>query len=423
MADYFVLFADDRNFNDIVDFLSEGAVNDLIIYGQVDREVKDALAIYNPEIINLGDRFDNNIEIVKKYLELNPTKQVVLSNGEFIETSLMEGSDPVLFIGKDNVPDQIQEFIQNSDIEIGVLVGNELIGTATLVRRQLGISVFVKFAQGARTPGGSISAVEDLDRFPMPSYALDLSVFSIYYNRATGLLEVTMRNNVEIAAYYKSTINILAGDQVIVVGDAEAIFIDGDEFKTVLYEIEPLESDDAVAELYIIYGESPKSLEFALQGRLNIESITIMDDSVVNITGLHYDPKQGAFFVRVLNVGEVDAFVDVELTNLWINGEFVTVGGDEIISLKPGKAGLIKVTIELSEEDIADRRNKEVNVRALYGQRENALIKLTKGVFEFEVKSLRSGVWTYVLILVVIILIFLILFARRRKKKEEEKQK
>ncbi len=65
MADYFVLFADDRNFNDIVDFLSEGAVNDLIIYGQVDREVKDALAIYNPEIINLGDRFDNNIEIVK----------------------------------------------------------------------------------------------------------------------------------------------------------------------------------------------------------------------------------------------------------------------------------------------------------------------------------------------------------------------
>ena len=148
-----------------------------------------------------------------------------------------------------------------------------------------------------------------------------------------------------------------------------------------------------------------------------------MDDSVVNITGLHYDPKQGAFFVRVLNVGEVDAFVDVELTNLWINGEFVTVGGDEIISLKPGKAGLIKVTIELSEEDIADRRNKEVNVRALYGQRENALIKLTKGVFEFEVKSLRSGVWTYVLILVVIILIFLILFARRRKKKEEEKQK
>ena len=67
----------------------------------------------------------------------------------------MSGQEPVLFIGRENVPQKISDYIKSTDIEVGVLIGNELVGTATIVRRQVGISTFVKFAQGARTAAGS----------------------------------------------------------------------------------------------------------------------------------------------------------------------------------------------------------------------------------------------------------------------------
>ena len=53
----------------------------------------------------------------------------------------------------------MKKYIQGSDIDIGILIGNELIGSATFIRRELGISVFVKFAQSARQPSTTIAPV------------------------------------------------------------------------------------------------------------------------------------------------------------------------------------------------------------------------------------------------------------------------
>jgi hypothetical protein len=48
----------------------------------VDREVRDKLAEFNPEIINEdGDRFANNVEIVKKYKLIKDTKQFCSPTG------------------------------------------------------------------------------------------------------------------------------------------------------------------------------------------------------------------------------------------------------------------------------------------------------------------------------------------------------
>lgn len=416
MADYYVLFADERTIGQVLDYLSNIDVQDVMIFGQTDRDVRDALQVYNPELINTGDRFDNNIEIVKRYLALRPTKQAILTNGEFIEQSLMDGFDPVLFIGKTNVPEQIQEFIKGSDIDIGILVGNELIGTATTIRRQVGISVFVKFAQGARTPGGSISAVEDLDKFSMPMYEFDFSIFSVFYNQATNYLEVTYRNNAEIANYFRSTISIFSGDQTLVVGDDGPVFIDGNEYKTIIYELELIESNNITAEFFTIFGESKKSLEYALQGSFRVEVITVFDQALINMTGLYYDTRAKAFFVEFENFGEVDAFVDVELVDIWVNGQLVTIGGDEIVVISAGKKGRIKASVELAEEDMNHRLNQQIDVKALYGQRENALIKVLRGTFEFKLK--KADFVLYFLITVVVILFFLVLFKRRKKKEE-----
>jgi archaellum component FlaF (FlaF/FlaG flagellin family) len=416
LDNYYVLFADERNINRVMNFLDDRTVDDIIIYGQVDREVKDALTPYDPEIINTGDRFDNNIEIVKKYqqryeeLQGNVNKQTLLSNGEFIEASLVDGVNPVVFIGFSNVPDQVREYIQSSDLEVGILVGNELIGTATFVRRQTGLSVFVKFARGSRVPTGGISPVEDLDRFPIPRYSLDLSIYSLQYNQATEELEVTHKNNVDIATYYKSTITINDGGELKVVGDEDALFVGPSDFKSVSYEV-TLNSDNISGSVYTIYGESPRSLEKVVEGTFTIEIVSVMDEAEINITGVVYDKARGRFLITIKNVGEVDAYVQAEVIELWINGEYITINSDEVIKLEPGESKDIAIDADLTDEDI--ERNDIVKVRAYYGERETALIKSKYAEYEFKTKGVNLTI--YVLVLVVIILL-IIFFVRRKCK-------
>ena len=423
-AKHYVLFANSRNIDDITDFLSTKQVGQILIYGHVDREVRAALSQYNPEIIDseTGSRFENNMRIVEKYSEVGSIKQVILSNGEFIETSMMTGNEPVLFIGKNNVPQEVKDFIKQKGVEIGVLIGNELIGTATDIRRQLGISVFVKFARGSRVPGGTISPVEDLDRFPMPSYRLSISITGISYNRATGQLEVTYKNNANIATYLRTTITVKKsdGETILVTGDEDTIFLDGEETKTVVYQLEGLELTDneleqLSAEIYTIYGESKQSLENVLRGTFKIEIISIQDDADISIKDLVYDKTKGKFYVTIENVGPVDAYVSAELIDLWVNRAYVTVSSDDVIKIEKGKSKEIPISIRLEEEDLESDRNSVITVRGIFGERRNALIRIKTAEFELKIKS--SIAYQYVLILVAIGIIIWLILAFRKKKK------
>ena len=107
--------------NLIYNYLNSRSINELVLYGQLDREVKDRLSEFDPTVINEGDRFKNNQNIVDMYQELHreihgkPKNQVILTNGEFIEQEIMSGVEPVVFIGRSNVPDQVREYITNSN--------------------------------------------------------------------------------------------------------------------------------------------------------------------------------------------------------------------------------------------------------------------------------------------------------------------
>jgi hypothetical protein len=382
------------------------------------------LSGYNPEIINAetGSRFENNMLILDKYEEIGSIKQVILSNGEFIESSMMTGNEPVLFIGKNNVPAEVKNYIKKKGIEIGVLIGNELIGSATDIRRQLGISVFVKFARGSRVPGGTINPVEDLDRFPMPSYSLSLSIASISYNRATGQLEVSYRNNVNLATYFTTTITLFDADgaSMAVVGDESPVFISGAETKTIVYSKLNIEqqrlADNVSAEIYTVYGESKTSLENAIRGRFSIEMIDVKDDTNIEIVDLVYDKTAGKFIVTIENIGKVDAFVRAEIVELWVNRVYTTAGSDEPVLVSSGKKKRIPVVIELEDEDLEHSRNSRITVRAPFGERKLALIKVKTKQFDLKIKELNLYLYAAISIMVLIIL-FLLLSRKRKKKK------
>jgi archaellum component FlaF (FlaF/FlaG flagellin family) len=421
----FVVFADSDTINDVLPVLQSKNPERVLVYGQVDREVKDALAPLNPEFLNKGNRFNNNIEIVDRYLALKPTKQVILTNGEFIEAGIMSGADPVLFLGRQNVPENVRAFITDSGIEVGILIGNELVNSATFVRRTLGISVFVKFAQGARQPTGAISTVEDLDRFPMPRYDLGIEIVSIVYNKATGALQVTYHNTVGLAEYFKSTITLRDGTVIKITGDKNPLFLDKNEYKTVVYYTDSdgsplnLQATDLTGDVFTVFGEGPQSLENTYQKSFQIELIDILDDAQINITDLYYDQAAGKFYVRIENTGTVDAYVSAELLELLVNGEATTFGSDEVVLIPAGKGVWLPITVELSDADIAE--NPTVRVRAYFGERELSRVKIVEAEFPMRESSFLETslafVSAYGVYIIILILLLPLLFLLMTKKK------
>jgi len=332
----------------------------------------------------------------------------------------MSGAEPVLFIGKQNVPDAIKDYIKSTDIEVGVLIGNELVGTATNVRREVGISTFVKFAQGARNPTGSIAAVEGLDLFYLPTYSLDLSISSIKYNKATSSLEVTYKNNVGLANYLKGTITVTSENgESQRVGDIEPVFIDGNDFKTLVYRDVVMTGSELRAEVFTIYGESKKSLEKAIDGVFEIEIIDVIDNCEIDIKRAMYHKSKEAFYIELENIGETDCFIDIELIDVLIADEEVTLGLEGAESLKQGAIEKFAIPALLREYDIS--KNKFIDVTVYYGQRENSLTKMIKGKFELILaKFLTASDVIFYGILLAIALMMIFFIMKRRKKKEED---
>ena len=411
----YVLFADEENIREVDRFLSDKGADKILIYGQVDREVKNTLEKYNPEIINKeGDRFLNNIEIVKKYQEIKYAKQVILTNGEFIEQEIMSGTQPVIFIGTNNVPDSVRDYIKDSKIEVGVLIGNELVGTATFVRRQLGISVFVKFAQSARAPAGRISQVEALDMYYLPVYTLNLEVDSVKYNKATNQLEVTLKNTEDQAIYFIGTYSLTASDgSRQTVGDVGANFIDGNELKTLVYDVDQMDEGGISVDIFIIYGESPGSLEKEIRKTMDVETVRVLDECQIQINGIALNTRNEQFYVNTENTGSVDCYVDLELVDILIASQKTTFSLENAAQLSSGQKKNLRIKAEGLEEEDADD-NQKIKVRAYYGERENSLVKILEGTFDVILKGIDY--LFYGLLVVIAVLASLIVWKRYKKK-------
>ncbi len=382
----YVLFANKENINDIGAFLSPLKIGELILFGNLDSEVVQALKKHNPQIINKGNRFEDNIEIVKKYLEIKPTSQVVISNGEFIERQLIEGKDPVIFIGSENVPEIIKEFLRNSEFKVAVLIGNELVNTATQLKNELGISTFVKLAQSARLPSGAVAQIENLDVFFLPVYIVSIDLESIRYNLASQQLEITYRNNEKIPVYFKGKITLWDGSESHVVGDSEPVFLNKNDWKTVTYKGINAGSKELTADLFIIFGESKSSLEKILEIKgIKVAVVDVIDACEIKLLGVTYNPNSERFDILVNNIGTEKCYANAEIRDLTMGGQKMTVGSGEAVPIKAGDENQIRIKIKMEDLDI--KENRFINLAVYYGQRPNSLTKSLEGILEYDVKK------------------------------------
>jgi hypothetical protein len=414
-----VFLANRGNIDEIDSILANRNVDKLLLYGYVDSEVTDTLSKYNPEIINTGDRFQDNIDIVKKYSKVGSISQVILSNGEFIEKEIMQGKNTLLFTGRENVPNVIAEYIKSSDIQIGVLIGNELIGAATNIRQSTGINVMVKFARSARERTSGVSPVEGLDLFYIPVPNLNISVYSIKYNKATSTLEITYRSNSNMPAYLKGTITLITSSGNLKVGDLEQVFIAPEDFKTVVYQGVEISDSNFSADIFVLYGESPSSLDRILQGRYNVEIVNVLDKCQMDIKKLKYNYQEKSFMVKLKNLGDVECWSNVELKDVTINRLKQTIGTETSEKIPAGKSKKIFINQIMTESDLSE--NDFIRVVSYYGEKRDSLVNVLEKRFELSYQ--RFNILTYVifaLILIILIFVIFLIIARRREKDDDD---
>ncbi len=420
----YVLFADEENVDDIYDFLKNKRVK-VLIYGYLNEEVMGKLKELEPEVIDYGDKFDNNIEMVKKYRQIRSIDQVTLTTGDFMELGLMRGAEPILFIGKDSVPEQVVGYVKGSGIKVGVLIGNELIRSAQSLKAKTGISVFLKFGQGSGAGAGS-TAVRGLDLFHLPSYPLNVTVGDIAFNILTNELEIIYKNEVDTFSYFKPSIKVYVDDELVqTVGEKEPVLIDAKEERGSTYPVDLSEYDLGAsklkADIFLQYGESKKSMERTLDEELDINMVKIEDLSDIEIVDLGYDKDKNLLTIGIKNKGS-SCYAKPTLT-LTIMGDKTTVGGTDIYPITEKVIKNINFDVELSDEDL--RANENVRVEILYGERENFLINSIGQGIALKVKEkgdLSSLFYPAIILLLLIVIVFLLVLVLRKKGKGEEKK-
>ena len=423
ISNSYVLFANKENIDGIYDLFSKVNPENILVYGFADDEVKKKISGFNHEILDKADRFDNNIEIVKRYREINPVRQVVLSDGTFLEPGMVSGEEPILFIGADSVPEQTMEYLAKTNIMAGTLVGNALTKPARLIRETLkneynkNFSVFVKF--GKSTPAVTPGEIQVLDMFYLPSFPLNLAIGDIKYNDATKKLEVTYINNASTVAYFSPTINVKIDNLVVkTFGEPEPVLIKEGEFMGREYDLDlsayDVRSANITARVSAEYGEGPRSLEKVVEKESLIAVISKQDASSVDVTGVVYDPGTQQLVLNVKNAGEVPVYFKNSVKIKTAEG-FKILKKDDVEYLNVNEMiGVIYSGVP--EIDTSEK----VGVHIDYGDREEFMKKTLDKEYQLTVKGEIFPLWVIIIAALLLLFVLIILFIFRRKRSDEK---
>lgn len=401
---YYVIFADSDNVDEVQDIVGDAPV---IIYGYVDREVTDAFS--GATIINKGDKFSNNLEIMKMFIEDYGTNQLLISNGEFLEPQFFFGYNPVLFIGKSNIPEQTIDYLKDSEVKHGILIGYELFDNAVTLKNQLDMKIMVKFAKGIDSRQYALDILE----LPKPNYQIGIS--SVTYNTHYGQLEVSYFNSGDFPAFIKGSHNILSrNSSIAVVGDESAVFIGVDEVLTQTYEVSLGDADDLTVRSNVLYGEDRGALEFLSIIETDAEVISYEDDSDIEIEDVEYDKATKRFLFTIRNAGSVDVYAKPLLIDVIVNNKLETLTADTE-KIETGQSMTFAIKARLTPEDLLD--NEKITAGVRFGKRIASLVHYKEEVLDFKIRSMAGGLAVAGAGIAVVALLVLLVLRRRKQKR------
>jgi hypothetical protein len=350
-------------------------------------------------------------------MEISPSEYAILTNGDFIEASIMSGESPVIFIGAQTVPAQVIDYVKSSNIKSSTLIGNDLTNSGKMLKEATDINIYIKFGQG-RQVTGKMSLVEDLDKFYLPKYELTMDAASAQYNVATKKLEVIYRNDAKVSEFYKSSLGVfLNGKLITTVGDDAAQYIEAQSDSGQAYNADLTDyvrSGNITTQVSAEFGEAPKTLNLVLTKALDVVMVSKQDASEVDVSDLTYDTNTQRIKLTLVNMGKVPGFA-TPVVNVRINGVQESLRLGNSVSLASGGKNTTSLRVGLTSADLAD--NPDAAVRVVYGEHPVLLIKSLDKRLPLQVTSGINFELIVIGVISAIILLLAVMWYRRKNKR------
>lgn len=419
----YVLFADGKNIDQVLAFLKTRPVDSLILYGQLDEGLVAKLSVLNPEVINKGNRYKDNVEIVKKYLSIAPAAQLLLTDGSFIEDELMRAgllNEVTLLIGKDTVTDETIKFVRSENFKTGMIIGNHLSSSGKRLKDATGLPLFIKFGQGI-TRGTESEPVRALDMFQLPVVDLNLILLRAQYNALTKNIEITYENN-GTRAFLRTSAGVLAnGERVITVGDTDVRRVESGDTAGFEYDADLTqyitEQKSLTLDLFTLYGESPDTMDHAIALTAPLQVVTVKDDCQLTLKDVQYNTRTQRFMVSVRNDGPVPCYSSLEMRGVIIDDKPTNVAQPGIARIEKGGTEVVEIKQRMTDVDLAD--NSQVLVHVNYGARSDFLLSTLESrmpLKQYTGSAINSTIVliSIIAVLIIVIIVLIILYKRKR---------
>ncbi|HDP74217.1 MAG TPA: hypothetical protein ENN46_04680 [Candidatus Woesearchaeota archaeon] len=407
------LFAESQNINDIIDSVSGKECRVVALSGtdwieQVpcgERTIKDT-------------KYDLSIFFSEKILSETETRQIIITDGRFIEQGFFQKSSPVVLIGKSFIPESIEKHIaEEEQIEFIVLVGNEIIPLVSALKTRIentykrSISFIVRFGKTS-AEDDQISALDIIfTNLPEPQLALVRAI----YNTVSEELILSLREEGNVKTFAVGSVDAEdSGQEQVQASDENPFEIMPGETITRAYAL-GLE-DIAEAIVSFLYGETPQDFDKKLEFSHNqIQQIEIEDFSEIGIEKAIYIREIDAFVVYLKNSEESRTYARGRISSLNINGQDITVASMQDAIMAPGESG--KLIFRAKMDTLDFEANPQVQVTVFYGSRSDLLFKEKTRMLNYSIKLIRHQEAVLISGLLAAFAIMLIFLRRRKKKK------
>lgn len=424
--DAWVVVADGENPQELESQIS--GADQVVKIGQFRDSLDNLVSEYQTEEISASNRFSLSTSIADRVSEETDVSSVKIADGNYLETSMFADETPVLLTATNSLSSEIEDYLMdkesiNGAIMIGAelgTVGEELNTAAEENNRNL--SVFVKYGQA--TMGGS-REVGALPLFSLPTPSMDLRISAAQYAPEQNRFLVTVRNPSQIDGYLLNSVVIKdrEGDTVATAGDDGPQYISSDTSQVFSYEVNMTEetASSSRAEFTTSYGNNEDNLDAYVASQrenvfgppriLPVSIIELQDNSDLNVTQVVYDEQSEGFNVTVSNQN-TQAYARLNVQNVSVDGISSSFASD-LTRLEPNETREIFIPAGLSEQDLIEMSNVEVNAR--YGEREDFLVNIDRDIAQINFNQDQSseGIPSSYIILILIISMLIGYFVTR----------
>ncbi len=394
LLDSWVLVANERNMEEILDILEEGDM-EVVLVGNFDRDRKESLEEHADRLLTGENNFEVSIDVAEMFLEHEPVTRATVTDGQFLERDMFDGSFPILISGVNLLPEETEEYLRRSNIQDVVMLGNHMTDVGEQIQDNVDIAVFVKYGQAR----GGETRTEALTFYPLPGAESEIEIGSVEYDPGSEQLVVEYVNPSGVNLYILSSIEIGDDTTIDSVADDETLFVGSESsiIETYDLQLDPNEVEYMEAAFTSRFGMNPNQLDTYITGEdshtppffKDIELSELEDGSEIIFKDAYYRTDVSRFVVEVENTGESTAYVSASVLD-FIEGGSENSGSSNVEQVEPEEEETLYVPADLDEIDLEE--NEVIKVDLRFGENEDVLINTNSHEVEFTTGGIVSAI-------------------------------